>query len=109
MSNIDMVLAGEIVNIVTNDGKFYDYHVKPVLANLARKIKKGSYDSTLALKLWAYKADEAVKLYSTTQMGYKKATLTIANKETRKAIASLLAAYYGEQLAEEAGVDHVLV
>lgn len=54
----------ELVLYTTNDGDLYRQQVQPILANLRKKIKKGTYQPELALKLWMYLADSGAKKYA---------------------------------------------
>lgn len=46
-----------------NDSHLYHSSHQPIMANLAKKMKKGTYDSTKATKLWGYHADRAAQSY----------------------------------------------
>lgn len=87
----DIFLAG------TNDSDLYRQRITPIISNLRRKIAEGTYDATLALKLWQYAADDMVRQYAADQMGLE-ATLTIVPKSDRETLAASLAAYYAEQI-----------
>lgn len=54
----------ELVLTITNDYELYRQQVQPILANLRKKIKKGTYQPELALKLWMYLADSGAKKYA---------------------------------------------
>lgn len=54
----------ELVLTITNDGDLYRQQVQPILANLRKKVKKGTYQPELALKLWMYLADSGAKKYA---------------------------------------------
>jgi hypothetical protein len=55
--------ARELSLFAENDEPLYRRMVKPIEKNLARKIKKGTYDSKMALKAWEYLAEAAAKKY----------------------------------------------
>jgi hypothetical protein len=55
--------AHELYLFGVNDGRLYRNSAVPIMINLAKKIKKGTYDKTLALKLWKYHADRAAQAY----------------------------------------------
>ena len=87
----------ELVLYATNDGDLYRQRVLPIVANLARKVKKGTFDATLSVKLWRYLADDAAKKYrSDFRMsgGFDPAT--------REAAAREFAEHYDEAIREAA-------
>ena len=53
----------ELTLFATNTYSLYVSRALPIIANLRKKIAKGTYDPTLALKAWQYLADDAAKLY----------------------------------------------
>jgi hypothetical protein len=56
--------AREIELFADNDSQLYFQSRKPILANLARKYKKGTYDIDKAAKLWRYYVEAAMKKYN---------------------------------------------
>ena len=56
--------ARELELYAENDGQLYQQSGVPIMKNLSKKFKKGTYDSALAAKLWKYHADRAAKKYS---------------------------------------------
>ena len=61
--------ARELVLYAENDHDIYFGHIKPVIENLAKKMKKGVYDSNKAVDLWYYVATDAAKKYN-KEFGY---------------------------------------
>jgi hypothetical protein len=55
--------AHELVLYAENDSQLYSQSAVPIMKNLTRKHKKGTYDPALAVKLWKYHADRAAKKY----------------------------------------------
>ena len=55
--------AREIQLFAENDGDLYRQQRRPILVNLSRKHKKGTYDIAKAAKLWRYFIDSAMKKY----------------------------------------------
>lgn len=85
--------AHELALYAVNVGSLYTQRAQPIMRNLARKMKRGTYDATLAIKAWRYLADDAAKLYSREHGGtFSPATRDLAAVE--------IAAHYAEQLAE---------
>lgn len=56
--------AREIELYAENDGDLYRQQRRPILINLTKKYKKGTYDVQKALKLWRYFIDSAMKKYN---------------------------------------------
>ena len=56
--------ARELELYAENDGQLYQQSGVPIMKNLSKKFKKGTYDPELAVKLWKYHADSAAKGYS---------------------------------------------
>lgn len=101
----------ELVLFTTNDSDLYRQRVKPILANLAKKIRKGTYDPAKALKLWAYLSDAGAQKYTKefgdTGGSYRgprgSTSYGIFTKSDRRDAAKEFAEYYAEELADEAG------
>lgn len=55
--------AHELVLYGVNDSRLYHQSAQPIMQNLRKKIAKGTYNATLALKLWEYHAERAAKAY----------------------------------------------
>ena len=92
----------ELVLYITNDGDLYRSRALHIISNLARKLKRGSYDKDLAIKAWQYLADDGVRKYDKEFVsGQGKLFL---DKATRTAIAKELRDYYEEQVEDEANV-----
>jgi hypothetical protein len=60
----DRDAAREIELYADNDSQLYYQSRKPILVNLARKYKKGTFDIDKAAKLWRYYIDAALKKYN---------------------------------------------
>ena len=56
--------ARELELYAENDGDLYQQSGVPIMKNLSKKFKKGTYDPELGAKLWKYHADRAAKKYS---------------------------------------------
>lgn len=56
--------ADELLLYIENDGDLYRQQATPIMANLARRMLKNTYDSTKAVKLWRYLADAGAKKYT---------------------------------------------
>lgn len=55
--------ADELVLYADNDEPLYRQSFMPIVENLKKKLKKGTYSPLLAAKLWRYHADRAAQKY----------------------------------------------
>lgn len=98
-SSVSSEEAWELYLVSVNDGDLYRQRIEPILANLKKKIKKGTYDETLALKLWKYAADDGAekytKEYDTPRHGSSFGIFTVA---MRKEVALLMQSHYEDEL-----------
>ncbi len=53
----------ELKLFVENDSELYHRRAKPIMDNLLRKIRKGTYNPALAPKAFQYLADDGAKKY----------------------------------------------
>jgi hypothetical protein len=89
--------AYELFLFGTNDAQLYRSRITPIIDNLKKKIVKGKYDHTLALKLWRYAADDAAKRYNKEHMG-TTAGYGIFTVPVRNEVAKQFQDYYEEEL-----------
>lgn len=100
---VDEVAVRELVLYAENDGDLYRQSALPIIANLQRKVKKGTYDPELAIKLWRYHADRAAKKYTQEHDGeFSPATRTAAAKEFRDGYDEEVQSVLGESSMQEA-------
>ena len=57
----DLGAADELVNLAQNSPDWYNRQYFPIIKNLMRRRAKGTYDHTLAQKLWRYLIDNIAK------------------------------------------------
>lgn len=55
--------ATELILYIENDGDLYRQRIEPIRLNLMRKMAKGTYNHTLACKLWGYLTLEGSRKY----------------------------------------------
>lgn len=93
--------AVELALFIENDGQIYRSQTLPIIKNLQRKIAKGTYNPTLALKLWRHLADRGAHDYF-KQHGSPHTTTWFQMFSTRDRAdaAKLLADTYQEHVAE---------
>lgn len=96
--------ARELALYIVNDGDLYRQNIKYVIANLAKKIKKGKYDPKLALKLWKHSADWGAQKYTKEFGGSGNGSYGSFNATDRRDAAAELQEHYEEELREAAGI-----
>lgn len=106
--------ARELSLFIQNDGELYRRQTLPIIENLAKKIKKGVFKHTLAVKLFRYLADNGAKKY-TFEFDDKRGASSwprvkgfgaFSVKDRTQAAHNLLR-YYFEHIRERAGKPHV--
>lgn len=97
--DVDEVYAREIFLFGQSDGDLYRQRTTAVIDNLAKKYAKGTYDKTLARKLWRYWADDAAKRYAAEFLNQK--TGFPVNVPTRELIAAMAEENYFEHVESE--------
>lgn len=91
---VDQTALTELDLYAENTSELYNQK-KSILANIKRRLGKGTYDHSLAPKLWMYWVDAAAKRYVKEFGDGPKARIdSIFNKATREALAKELADRY---------------
>ena len=91
--------AHELALYAVNDGTLYRQRAQPIMANLRKKIRKGTYDATKAIKLWCYLADAAAQAYTKESgSGGLNGSYGVFSKADRALAAKEIAAHYDEEL-----------
>lgn len=96
----------ELVLFITNDGTLYRQQTQPIIANLGRKIAKGTYDPTKALKLWGYLADAGAQKYTREFDSSPRTSFGAFSKADRVAAAKELADHYADELGTRSNPRH---
>lgn len=87
----DMIAAHELAVYAENDRDIYFQAIRPVVNNLSKKVKRGTYDHTKAIKAWEHVATAAAMKYN-KEFGTPGASYyTMFNAATRRAAATELA------------------
>lgn len=97
----DHVSARELALFAANDYDLYRRQTLPIIANLKRKIKRGVYDPSKALKLWGYLAESAAKDYTKQFCTAGEKWFEMFPPDTRREAASQIARYYDDAVNEE--------
>jgi hypothetical protein len=100
----DESVAAELKLFVDNDAELYRRMTQPMMKNLARKMKRGIYDSELAVKLWLYLATEGAKKYAKEHGGEGVRYHDMFPKSIRMQTAQELARDFEAEL-EAGGLD----
>jgi hypothetical protein len=100
MGEADTIAARELVLYIENNEALYRRQLQPIIQNLARKMTKGLYDKTKAIKLWGYLADSGAKEYN-KEFGDGTLSLKMFDKPTRLFTAELLEKYFYEGVVEQ--------
>jgi len=87
---VDPDAAQELRLYIDNDGDLYRQMTTPIINNLMRKWKKGTYDSELAVKAFMYLANEGARKYVREHGGPGDRVDTVFNKNTRMEVAKAL-------------------
>lgn len=95
----------ELAIYIINDAGLYRQKTGPIIANLKKKIAKGVYDPTKALKLWGYLADNGAQKYF-KEFGGAGKWFDMFTPADRRAAAKELADHYMEHLRENPRRKH---
>lgn len=97
MNRIDNEAARELILYAENTSELYERQQLTIMANLARKMKRGQYDAEKAAKLWGYMMDEAARMYCREFCENSARYYDVFNAATRREAAR----QYEEQQREE--------
>ena len=93
--------AVELYLYIVNDSDLYHRKTLPIIANLKRKYKKGTYDPELAVKLWMHLADEGARQYKKEFGSDPDEPHYLFNRAVRMDVARELRDRYEEDVMEE--------
>ncbi len=88
----------ELVLYITNDSVLYRQQAQPIIANLRKKIAKGTYDAAKAVKLWGYLANSGAQKYTKEYGGSGNGSYGSFSAADRREAAKELAESYEEEL-----------
>jgi hypothetical protein len=97
----DESIATELETYIVNDGTLHRQRVTPMITNLAKKMAKGTYNRTQAVKLWRYLADAGAKAYN-KEFGMGSSGYGPWTPAIRNIVAKELRDYYEENVEDEA-------
>lgn len=80
-----------------NHADLHRQRIQPIIANLAKKHAKGTYDHEKAKKLWKYAADDAAQKYTKEHGGRGNASYGSFSPADRKEVASRMADEHAEE------------
>mgnify|MGYP003122131169 CR=1 FL=1 len=93
----DEVAARELTLYIENDASLYRQRIQPIIKNLARKMKKGTFDAELAQKGFMYAVEHGLKNYNKEfGPGFK------IDKDTKKKVAQDLLDNFMDEIEDAA-------
>ena len=95
---VDESAVEELLLYIDNDGGLYRRHTKPIMARLAHRMLKGTYDSKLAVKAWRYLADVGAQSYTREFDTPDHGSFGIFGVGERNAVAEELAGHFEIQV-----------
>lgn len=101
---MDKVAASELEIYISNSRELMLRRLPEFIKNVARKMKRGTYDPMKSVKLWRYLVDEAAKMYAKEYGGKWNEMFTVP---TRNAVAMELERDYAAQI-RDGNWSHVL-
>jgi len=94
---VDEVAARELTLYIENDASLYRQRIQPIIKNLARKMKKGTFDAELAQKGFMYAVEHGLKNYNKEfGPGFK------IDKDTKKKVAQDLLDNFMDEIEDAA-------
>lgn len=94
---MDKVAASELEIYISNSRELMLRRLPEFIKNVARKMKRGTYDPVKSVKLWRYLVDEAAKMYAKEYGGKWNEMFTVP---TRNAVAMELERDYAAQIRD---------
>lgn len=94
----DESVVAELKLFIDNDGDLYRQRTMPIMKNLARKMRKGNYDPTKAVKLWMYLVNDGAKKYARDFGGEERGWHEMFPKAIRLMVAKALAEDFEEEI-----------
>lgn len=94
---MDKVAASELEIYISNSRELMLRRLPEFIKNVARKMKRGTYDPVKSVKLWRYLVDDAAKMYAKEYGGKWNEMFTVP---TRNAVAMELERDYAAQIRD---------
>lgn len=105
-TTVDTIAARELALYAENDGYLYRQMAQPIIANLARKMRKNQYDAQKAVKAWEHFATAAAHKYCRDFGSPNENYFCMFNAATRREAAAQLEESYREQVEYKAKEAH---
>lgn len=99
---VDTIAARELALYAENDGTLYRQMAQPIIANLARKMRKGQYDIQKAVKAWEHFTTAAAQKYCRDFGSPHDSYYRMFNAATRREAAAQFEECYRDQVEYEA-------
>ena len=87
----DSDAINELDLFIMNDEDLYRRRFMPIITNIKRKMKRGTYDHEKVIKLWMYLVDDAARQYVQEFGTPDQDVKDMFPKETRLQVAQILA------------------
>lgn len=91
--------ATELTLYAINDGYLYEHSAMPIIINLQKKAKKGTYNKAMAIDAFYYLAQEAAKKYC-KDFAHVEDAPQIFDVTSRYTAAAAMLEHYEEQILE---------
>lgn len=88
----------ELKLFIENDENLYRQQIVPIIKNIQRRLKNGTYDHNLAPKLWGYLAENGAKRYNQELGGGSLAWNRMFPMDVRRELAQELADEYIDRI-----------
>ena len=87
----DSDAVNELDSYIMNNEELYRRRFMPIITNIKRKMKKGTYDHEKVIKLWMYLVDDAAREYVKEYGSPDQDVKDMFPKETRLKVAQVIA------------------
>lgn len=100
--------ARELALFTINDGDIYRQTIQPIIKNLAKKVRNGTYNTEKAVQAWSYAADAGAQKYTKELGGSGNGSYGSFSKADRLAAAKEIGEHFEEEVQTAAQPDRRL-
>lgn len=98
MTHVDKNAAFDLFLYASNNELLYTMYVQPILKNFRRKIKKGTFNVSLAPKAFDSCVRDAARLYCREFGSSNQAYYEMFNAATRREAAQMMYNYFEDEI-----------
>jgi hypothetical protein len=98
----------ELALYTINDGDIYRQTIQPIIKNLAKKVRNGTYDAEKAVQAWSYAADAGAQRYTKEFGGTGNGSYGAFSKADRMAAAKEIGEHFEEEVQTASKPDRRL-